>query len=145
MAIYVVEIKLPFERRASLFGVLHSTSDTMFSPTFGEDDELIAQMFAFEYSRPGHLFRDYTESGQTRLAADLRAFLEERFPNFREPIADLPAEWRAALPNPNGDAWPFTFDSLDVVAWFRDGDARADVIADLFHAWRRAAQRAVRI
>lgn len=139
MATYVVEVKLPYERTSSLFAVLHSNTDTMFMPTFGESDELVAHMFAAEYSDPAWLLRDYTEAGQQRLVSDLRAFLEAQFPAYGEHMAPLPAAWRAELPQEDEeDSFPYVSDSSDLLQWYKDGDDRADVAQRAFHAWRRA-------
>lgn len=144
MATYVVEIKLPYERSSSLFGVLHSTSDTLFSPTFCESDELIAHMFAAEYSG-SNLLRDYTEAGQQGLVRALGMFLAEVFPKFSESSAPLPEAWRAELLVCHYDDESPDFDASDLLSWYQDGDGRADIIQAQFHAWRRAAQRAVRL
>lgn len=138
MATYVVEVKLPYERTSSLFAVLHSTTDTLFTPTFDESEELVAHMFAREYSGTT-LLHDYTDAGQQKLVADLRAFLEAWFPAYREHMAPLPATWRAELPAEDQDeAFPFIADSSDLMQWYQDGDDRADVCQHAFYAWRKA-------
>ena len=141
MAIYVVEIKLPYERISSLFAVMHSNTDTMFTPTFSEEDELIAHMFAAEYSGPHGRWRDYSESAQHNLVADLRMFLAEVFPHFSESRAQLPTAWHMKLlENYYCDDESPELDAADLLNWYQDGDSRADVAQYAFYAWRKARQ-----
>jgi hypothetical protein len=136
MATYVVEIKFPYERVSSTFGVLHSSSDTLFSPTFTEEEVLIAHMFAQEYSG-SNLYRDCTEDGQHRLVRDIRAFLEEHFPAFREHMSELPAPWQGPDFREQEEG-AFLNDSSDLVQWYEDCDPRADAVQLEFCEWRRA-------
>ena len=131
MSTYVVRITLPFESYPSRYAVFHSTSETLFSPAFGEEEELAAEMFALEYCQEAHLLRDYTEEGQQRLATHLRAFLEAEFPTHQETCARLPEAWRAELAgcyyvdDECSAEVAAGLDVDDLLQWYRNGDRRS--------------------
>jgi hypothetical protein len=98
MAIQVIKFdsSSQFERWA----VVHTTSETMYAPVFHE--ELIAELFAAcpgAYNRGIFEFTaDLTETAQTRLADQLKVFLDETCP-FGNYYGDrrLPDAWALAL------------------------------------------------
>jgi hypothetical protein len=135
MAIYVVSVTLPYENAASRFGIFHSNSETLLSPIFHEDEELIAHMFSAEFERRRGLFADYSERAQSDLVEQLRTFLPAVFPAYRETFAPLPAAWQAIL-NTDEDEDARVYDVSDLLDWYRDQDSRADVCQAAFYAWR---------
>lgn len=129
MATYPVEI--PSENR---WGVFHSVSGTMFSPTFV--DELNAAIFAAYYAnnRAG----DYEESTQAHLSLNIAVFLDELAPRPKEGQERvLPIEWQQACdPNWEEGEKPH-FDAYELLEVFQDQSSRqANFILDAFEAWR---------
>jgi len=135
MAVYVVEIKLPYESYSSRFGVFHSNTETMFAPTFGEDEQLIAHMFAYKYGH-NRLLSDYSEPAQVKLVSEIRLYLDERFPQYRDTLANLPAAWIELLQQVDSDITSFT--SVDLIDHFESEDSAADAIMHDFYQWRKA-------
>jgi hypothetical protein len=138
MATYPVEI--PSERR---WGVFHSVSGTMFSPTFQEEDELNAAMFATYYAdlRDG----DYSENTQARLALDIAIFLDEVAPRSAGQDRFLPLEWQKACDddwdeNDHEEGAQPSFDVYSLLdAFGRDQNSRqARLVMDAFAAWQGA-------
>lgn len=142
MAVYVVPFTLPYECAASRFAVYHSNSESLFTPVFHEDNELVAHMFACEFASSafaGYALKDYSESSQRALETSLYAFLGECFPDYQRGSATLPQAWHAELVE---DGYEYedepVFDASDLLDWYQDGDDRAEVAQRAFHAWRRA-------
>jgi hypothetical protein len=135
MATYPVEI--PSERR---WGIFHSVSGTMFSPTFPEEDELNAAIFAAYYAvlRAG----DYEEATQARLALDIAIFLDELAPRNPGQERILSLEWQKACDpdwdeNDHEEGQQPHFDTYQLLDAFNDqNSAQANVVMDAFAAWR---------
>lgn len=137
MATYPVEI--PSESR---WGVFHSVSGTMYSPTFV--DELNAAIFAAYYAT--ERAHDYDESTQARLSLDIAVFLDELAPRSA-PGQDrvLPLEWKKACDEDwdDEDALPGEtplFDAYSLLDAFGDDQngKQANFVMDAFDAWRGA-------
>jgi hypothetical protein len=147
MGIYVVKL----EAREQ-WAVLHSTSETMFAPTFFE--ELAAQIFTSLYDRtmPGFqlVLARFEESYQVTLAVDIISFLDEVAPKGKAG-REIPPAW-AAIADPQPTYWdpetdgawiPSSMDEDDAATYI--GDQRTDGrralathVAGLFLEWRRA-------
>lgn len=151
MAIQLVEIP-DFHRWA----VIHTTSDTMFAPTFPEDDELNGAIFAQFYGElrsHGALSNAplWTEEGQMKVADEIRAFLDELAPreqSVRQGDRIVPRAWAEALDGewsgqdddnrPNGPV----FEIWQVLDAFSYGGQEhvVDFVMKSFQAWRATHQ-----
>jgi hypothetical protein len=138
MATYPVE--LPSEHRWAIF---HSTSGTMFSPTFLEEDELNAVMFAAYYAGQRSWFT-LDEETQTRLALHISMFLDELAPRPAPgQERQLPLAWQQACdPNWNEEEHEEgekpRFDAYDLLDAFQGNyeSRQALFVMDAFASWR---------
>jgi hypothetical protein len=134
MGTYTVRIE-----EENIIAVFQSTSGTMFSPTWDEDHEIDAQIFACLYgSYPRYLAHDdYNDEGQDRIAQEIREFLDEQLGSNRaDDSADLvkmPQAWNEALkPAYFADEECFDVNVSDVV--HGNGDARLFIL-ERFKEW----------
>jgi hypothetical protein len=128
MATYPVEI-----RSESRWCVFHATTDTLFLPTWSDEDagELCAHMFAAYYR--GRADRDYSEAAQLGMARSVHTFLSTH--NLLEGSSEIPEFWRKKWDDENWITDPTCEDVYDLVSAFeRDGQA-AGLFMDEFVSW----------
>jgi hypothetical protein len=144
MANYAVEL-----RDHDRWAVFHSTSGTMYAPTF--EERLAAEIFAQHFAGP-HV--DNSEAHQVNVGLQILTFLDEVAPKGSRKRAyarTLSLEWMKKLDhnwdNPNDEpepGFPPTAPDYDVEQLTDDfgqgtQDARTNVdfVMDEFNAWRK--------
>lgn len=165
MAFNVVTFK-QYPDAEEQFAVFHSTSETMFSETFGHEHELEAYLFAAFYNNHRGIPKLFLEAEQREVSADIHIWLDEKAPHpirkGRETFygrtideedmteRNLPQAWIEALNPPDDEdddvcaalerdakSDPrYTLDQL--TEDFRNGESKVDFIIDEFSAWYTA-------
>lgn len=147
MAVQKIRLQFGYESESERWGIFHSTSDTMFSPTF--TDELEAQIFAVYYGRHSE-GADYSERAQDLIRLAISSFVDATFPE-KDDVRVVPDDKCAQL-NPPPDYydegeradWVCTAYSVDELIADLDRDydgAHADLIMEWLKAYLPAVQK----
>lgn len=146
MAVQKVRLQFGYEESESVrWGIFHSASDTMFSPTF--TDELEAQIFAVYYGRHSD-GADYSERAQDLIRLAISSFVDAAFPE-KDGVRVVPDDKCAQL-NPLPDYydqeeradWVSTSYTVDELISDLDDDYTSDK-ASLIMEWLKAYLPAV--
>ena len=133
------------------FAVYHSTTETLYSPTWDEDHEIEAHAFAWIMGNLGrrlHMARnlglrmdDAIFADGNQVAAQIRAFFDEKLGEDREEARYKTLHhgpWVMTL-NGENDSDPVLYDLYDLTEMFEEGDDKVGFIVDEILAWTPTA------
>jgi len=124
-------VEIPSLKRWAVF---QSTTDTLFIPTWHEDDggELCAHMFTRHYA--GRPDRDFSEAAQMVFSAALHSFVVAH--QLLKGSSDVPAIWLASWESDyRYSRTPEIADCYDLVGAFERDWPASYLLMDEFYAW----------